>query len=58
MTITERINARNPVQITERMSPFLRRITEARLRQDRSAIKDMTGYVEGAFVPAGSERGA
>lgn len=52
MTLLERIEARKPqapVQITERMSPFMRRLAEKNL-----PVSDKTGWVNGAATPSGS----
>ena len=50
MTLLERIEARKqPVQITERMSPFMRRLAERNL-----PVTDKTGWVNGAATPSGS----
>lgn len=51
MTLLERIEARKPqpIQITERMSPFMRRLAEKNL-----PVTDKTGWVNGAATPSGS----
>jgi hypothetical protein len=56
----KRIAARKePTPITERMSPFMRKLAERRQSQDRFlAVTDQTGYIRGAFVPSGSGEGA
>ena len=53
--LLSRIEARRPKPqpITERMSPFMRRLAEKNL-----PVTDKTGYMLGSFVPSGSERGA
>jgi hypothetical protein len=43
MTLTERIQGKpEPVKLTERMSPFMRRLVEKRL-----PVKDQTIYADG-----------
>jgi hypothetical protein len=42
-----------PTPITERMSPFMRRLAEKRL-----PVADKTVYVNGAWTPGASDKGA
>lgn len=54
--LLDRIHGKpEPTPITERMSPFMRRLAEKRL-----PVADKTGtvYVNGAWTPGASDKGA